>query len=57
MAGAFLLISPALRNDVATGYTRAGTALEQNSPYSYVVLGIVGIGLVMNLITRSAQPR
>jgi len=57
MTGAFLLISPSLRNDVAGGYNFAGLTLEQNSPYSYFLLAILAVFGLMILIRKSATPR
>ena len=57
MTGTFLMISPKLRESVAGGYNQAGLTLEQNSPYSYIILGVVVIIGLMILVSRSAQPR
>jgi hypothetical protein len=57
LAGGFLLISPTLREDL-TYYLGAFVGdLDKYSPYSYVALGFVVIGIFMLSLVRSSAPR
>lgn len=57
MAVVFLMISPSLRNSLLGGYKQAGIAMDAHSPFSYVVLGLAVLGLLIVFLYKSSQPR
>jgi hypothetical protein len=57
MTGGFLAISPHLRDSLLGGYTQAGATMDQNSPYSYIALGLAVVGALMVFLYKSSQPR
>lgn len=57
MTGAFLAISPSLRDSLLGLYRQAGVTMDTNSPYSYVALGLAVAGVLMVFLHKAAQPR
>lgn len=41
MTGGFLMISPALRGNVIKGYSSVVTIMNDASPWSYLVIGVL----------------
>ena len=56
-AVAFLLISPALRGTLLDGVDAFGRTLSENSPGSYVAVGLVLLAGAMFGVYRASQPR
>jgi hypothetical protein len=57
MTGCFLMMSPKLRDSIEGGYFQAGITMDQNSPYSYIALGIALVGGLMIYMFKASQPR
>jgi hypothetical protein len=57
MTGGFLIISPALRANVIKGYTALLDTLNDFSPWSYLVIGIVIFVLLTVELYRHAVPK
>jgi hypothetical protein len=53
----FLVISPGLRGTVFGGIGAFTNFVDQNSPLSYVGLGVVILAALMFMVYRAAQPR
>ena len=53
----FLAISPALRTSLMEDFTGLQQSMEQNSPGSYIALGVAVLIGVMFAIRHAAQPR
>jgi hypothetical protein len=53
----FLAISPGLRGSLMGDFESFGNFMDQNSPLSYVGLGLVILGGLMFMIYRASQPR
>ena len=53
----FLLISPNLRGSVAGIFDACASFVAQNSPLSYVGLGVLALAGMMFMVYRAAQPR
>ncbi len=57
MTAMFLSISPKLRDSLLGGYNDAGIKMAQNSPYSYIALGLGIVGGLMIFLYKASQPR
>jgi hypothetical protein len=57
LGGAFLMISPELRGTVMADLAAIGNFLNEHSPFSYFLLGLVALGGAMIWVYRAAQPR
>ena len=57
MTAMFLSISPKLRDSILGGYNDAGIKMAQNSPYSYIALGVGIVGGLMIFLYKASQPR
>jgi hypothetical protein len=57
MTAMFLSISPNLRESILGGYNDAGVKMAQNSPYSYIALGLGIVGGLMIFLYKASQPR
>ena len=57
LTGGFLVISPSLRDTVTDTFAAATTSLEEYSPISYVVLGVVVFFGLLFYFSRGSAPR
>ena len=57
MAGGFLAISPNLRQDAFRRALQTGSFLESHSPYSYLAVIAVGVGMAILLARSVAEKR
>ena len=57
LTGGFLMLSPNFRNTLVEGFQNGVVAMDQHSPYSYVVAAIAAIGGFMVFVYKSSQPR
>ena len=57
MAAAFLMISPGLRGTLSNGYTAVLEILNDTSPWSYLVIGVVIFALLTSELYRHALPK
>jgi len=57
LGAAFLAISPELRATLMDGIETGGKFLSDNSPLSYVGVGIAALAGAMFWVYRAAQPR
>lgn len=55
-ASVFLMASPKLRMEVWDGFALVLQKLDNASPYSYIVLGIVAIISFLIFVARGSQP-
>ena len=57
MTGGFLMISPALRGHLITGYSLLVNMLNDYSPWSYIAIGITIFVLLTVELYRHAVPK
>ena len=57
LAGGFLMISPAFRGTIFNTGGSVLDALTQYAPFSYIGMGLVGVGFAMLVVYRASQPR
>ncbi len=57
MFGGFLIISPAFRETLTNGMAGGLDRMAQNSPWSYIGVGVLTLILLMVYMYRTAQPR
>jgi hypothetical protein len=57
LAGGFMVISPQLRDSLLGGYEAFNTALEQNAPISYVMLGATIFVIMLVYFSRGSAVR
>lgn len=57
LGGGFLMISPELRDSVIDAGSRGQQLLQENQPYSYIILGVCGLIAMVTYMYRCSQPR
>ena len=55
--GGFLVVSPGLRQSLIDAVSIGSSFIQSHGPYSYIGLGVVGMGAVTLILASGSNPR